>query len=236
MSSEPHDEVIEVDDFDEGVSVRPRVRDLFAEAAEAVDALDPVVVDCHCSGSHLSVREANSLPRRSAVLDLRTRYHAEALRGFGVSTWDAYDESAVHLLCYTDDTPIGAIRLVSNSVERGELVEDFGPLVLEGFGPEFVTFGREIVVPSHRGAGVSTVLGLAACAYWFRSSPVDDLVVTAASSAAPALEHLGLRRLTGTVHLGPARMPAVIMAGKVSDAYQRTRERLSGKGWSIVDR
>lgn len=227
MSSEP------VDDLDEGVSVRTRVRDLFAEAAEAVEALDREVVVCRREGLELSVREANSAPRRCAVLHMRAEHHAEVLSGFGVSNWDAYDDGATHLLCLLGDKPIGALRIVRNSVHAGELVDDFGPLTLPGIGGEFVSFAREIVVPAHRGRGVSTVLALAACAYWRRNSTIDDLVVTASCSAAPALEPLGLRRLTGVVHLGPGRMPAVIMAGKVSDAYQRTRERLSGRGWSL---
>ncbi|GLZ29005.1 hypothetical protein Lesp02_11950 [Lentzea sp. NBRC 105346] len=225
--------LIDVDDLDEGVSVRTRVRDLFAEAAEATDALDPEILVCHRNGSELRVRVANSVPRRSAVLAMRTRHHAEALRGFGVSAWDAYDEAAVQLLCLADSEPVGAIRLVHNNIWHGEVADDFGPLHLGDAGPEFVTFSREIVAPACRGVGVSAVLALAACVHWSRYSAVDDLVVTSTAAAAPGLQGLGLRRMSSVVRIGPGRMPAVLMAGKVADAQHRTRERLSGKGWRL---
>jgi len=188
-------------------------------------------------GRVVAVRMANSLPRRTEVLNLRTSYYESTLRQLGVATWDGHDErAAAHLLCLEDDRAVASIRVVLNIGERTELHDDFGrpDELIPRPGRPFVTFGRQLVTPDRRGTGMSAVLVHAACLWCGRHSDVEALRVVSLFERAAAVEELGMRRLTGVLPLGPGRTPVVVLGGEVSGVFTVATQRLRAAGWSVA--
>jgi len=215
----------------------PRESDLFGAATREFDLIDPEIARYAGNGCVLEVRAANSLPRRMDVLNMRTAFYEPTLTRLGVSTWDAYDErAAVHLLCVEQGRPVGSIRVVHNAGEGTELHDDFGcpDDLVPRQGRPFVTFGRELVVPHRRGAGISLVLVHAACLWCRRYSEVDTLRVVSLCERAEAVQRLGVRPLTEVLPLGPGRVPVVVLDGEVSHVFELATRGLRAAGWSVA--
>jgi GNAT superfamily N-acetyltransferase len=195
--------------------------------------MDHVIARYGRAGRELVVRIANSLPRRVDILEMRTRYYESTLADLGVSVWDHYDEQAVHLLCTENGEAVGSLRICLNTVDRGELHDDFGQLtgLLPTWCDQFVMFSRELVLPSRRATGVATALVHAGCRWWLHQSKVRHLVATCQAKAAGALERLGLEHVTGVLQLGPRQVSTVVMAAEVVHVLKRAQSRLSRHEW-----
>lgn len=202
--------------------------------ADPVTVADRVVAAYTRKGRDVVVWAAGSDGLRRAVHGFR-HHSASMLDKLGAATWDRRDDSAGQLACVEAGAVIGGIRITGGTTGAGEVFDDFEDLssLPAGCPAEFVTFSRYLVAPSHRGAGIGTLLAHAASSWSSRTSAVDDLVVTAVQAQLPGLTVLGLRCLTAPRYLGPGAVPVAVMAGKVSDVLERSFRRLAAGNWSV---
>lgn len=172
--------------------------------------------------------EAGTGGLRESIHLLRWTHGAATYAGFGVDAWDGYDDAATQLACVESGVVVGAIRITRGTGVSGEVFDDLvGRVPLPA---EFVTFSRQLVAPVYRGLGIGVMLAHAASSWCSRNSSVEDVVVTAAQRSAPGFAGLGLRPITRPAVIGPGRMPAIFMAGKVSDVLEKCCRRLAPDG------
>lgn len=213
--------------------ITPREHDLVPAAARAFDRMDPVIGSYTGRGRRLDVRIAVSLPRRQQVLAMRVEHYQSTLASLGVAAWDQHDESAVQMLCCEADRPVGSLRLVPNTRDSGDLVDDFGDLREVVSPAAFAMFGRALVVPERRASGVFPAIVHAASTWWRRNVPAKRMLLTSLLNTVPACSALGAKVLSAPLRLGPQRIQVVLMEVDLDQTIERAQRWLTGHGWSL---